>query len=100
MKAVVMKVVMPDATAENYDAVMEALEWDITEKPPGFISHVAGPGPNGWTVIDVWETQAGLERFVESRLGAALAGAFAGEPPQIEPRFFPIHNMDLVPARV
>jgi hypothetical protein len=98
--AVVMKVVIPDGTAELYDAIMEALEWETTEKPAGFISHVAGPGPNGWTVIDVWESEADFQRFVESRLGAAMAQATGGDPPQIEPTFFPIHNMDQVPARV
>ena len=98
--AVAMMIVLPEGNAEFYDAVMEQLEWDTTEKPQGFVSHIAGPGPNGWTVVDVWESEADFNRFAETRLGPAMARATDGEPPQVEPRFFPIHNMDLVPAQV
>jgi hypothetical protein len=64
------------------------------------ISHVAGPGPNGWTVIDVWESEAAFQAFVETRLGAALAEATGGQPPAIEPVVIPVHNMDIVSAAV
>ncbi len=97
---VVMMVEIPEGDADFYDAVMEALDWDNSEKPVGFISHLAGPGPNGWTVIDVWESEADFNNFAQSRLGAALAEAAGGVAPPIEPTFFPVHNHDRVTAAV
>ncbi len=97
---VVMMVESSEFDAALYDSVMEAMDWENTEKPAGFISHVAGPGPNGWLVIDVWESEADFQAFVQTRLGAAMAEAAGGQPPAIEPVFFPVHNMDRVAATV
>jgi len=92
--AVGMTVQIPGRDADFYDKVMKALNWDTAEKPAGFISHYAGPGPDGWYVFDVWESQADFERFADERLGAALGAASGGEPPAIEPTFIPIHFQD------
>ena len=89
-----MLIQLPGATAEFYDSVMEHLDWDTIERPQGFISHYAGPTGDGWLVFDVWETQADFERFVAERLGAALAAASGGTPPEIAPTFVPIHRED------
>ena len=97
---VAMIVEIPEGDAEFYDAVMEALDWDNSEKPAGFISHLAGPSPNGWTVIDVWESKADFDNFAQSRLGPALAEAAGGEAPSVEPTFIPVHNMDRATAGV
>jgi hypothetical protein len=44
--------------------------------PAGLISHLAGVDQNGKAhVIEVWESQQAQADFMESRLGAALAGA-------------------------
>ena len=88
-----MLVEMPGVTAEQYDSVMENLDWYAKDKPQGFVSHYAGPTANGWVVFDVWESQGDFERFMQERLGSALQAAF-GEAPQMQPRFIPIHNQD------
>ena len=92
--AVGMLMRIPGGTSELYDSVMENLDWDNTERPQGFISHYAGPTDDGWLVFDVWESQADFERFVAERLGAALAAASGGTPPEVAPTFVPIHRED------
>ena len=44
------------------------------------ISHVAGAGPSGWCVVDVWESQAAFDQFLADRLGPALQTAGLPEP--------------------
>jgi hypothetical protein len=89
-----MIVEIPGADADFYDTVMEALDWENAEKPSGFVSHYAGPGPNGWYVFDVWESEADWKKFAEERLGSALGAAAGGDPPAVEPTFIPLHFQD------
>lgn len=98
--AVGMLMQSAEITEELYDSVMEHLEWDEKDLPQGFVSHYAGPTSDGWLVFDVWESQEDFERFVQERLGPALAAAYGAQPPSIEPQFIPIHNQDHVRSRV
>jgi len=43
--------------------------------PAGMLSHSAGATPNGWTVVEVCESREAQEKFMQSRLGAALGQA-------------------------
>jgi hypothetical protein len=70
----------------EYEAVSKALGIDQTTGkgnwPPGILSHSAGMGPNGvWTVMEVWKSKEDQGRFMQSRLGAAVAGAGITSPP-------------------
>ena len=51
--------------------------------PDGMKSHAGGPTPNGWLVIEKWESKAAQEAFMGSRLGAAIAAAGVPAPVQI-----------------
>jgi hypothetical protein len=51
--------------------------------PDGILSHAGGPTPNGWLVIEKWESKAAQEAFMASRLGAAIAAAGVPAPVQI-----------------
>ena len=63
----------PKATQRQYDEVIDALGLkDPHNLPRGLIFHVAGPTESGWEVIEVWESRAHFDRFVEQRLGAAV----------------------------
>jgi quinol monooxygenase YgiN len=44
-------------------------------RPPGMQYHVAGPTDNGWYVVEVWESQEALDRFIQDKLGQALPKA-------------------------
>ncbi len=58
--------------------------------PEGLISHVAAIDDKGeLTIVDLWESEQALGRFVETQLGPALAEAGI---PQSQPRIHPVHN--------
>jgi hypothetical protein len=50
--------------------------------PPGMLYHAAGPIPNGWRVIEIWESQEAADRFFRDKLGAALQRANITVQPQ------------------
>ena len=76
-------------TAKEYYAVNEALGIDQDtgegDWPDGLVTHSAGLNENGHlVVIEVWDTQEHQARFMEERLGAALAeGGVTGPPSSI-----------------
>ena len=59
----------PGVTQAQYDQALEKVtggrpgkklaDWPAS----GLLSHVAGPTPNGWRVVDVWESEADLMKF-------------------------------------
>jgi hypothetical protein len=87
------------------EAVTRDTYRDVTEKmfgtypmreedsPDGLIVHTAGETEQGWYVYDVWESEEAFGRFVDTKLGPALAeiGAADGDRPQ--PQFFPIETI-------
>ena len=48
----------------------------------GMIFDAAGPIPNGWRVIELWESQEAADRFFQDTLGAALQRANITVQPQ------------------
>jgi hypothetical protein len=58
---------MPDMTAELFDAAAEK-EGMGPGLPEGCLVHIAGPGPEGWRVVSVWESQEKLQQFVANTL--------------------------------
>ncbi len=90
--AVGMLIQFPGMTTDTYDSVMENLDWGNVPDPPAFISHVAGSGPDGLVVFDVWESQQDFENFAHDRLFAAIGAATGGNPPEAHPVFVQIHR--------
>jgi hypothetical protein len=48
----------------------------------GMLYHAAGPIPNGWRVIEIWESQEAADRFFRDKLGTALQRANINVQPQ------------------
>jgi|ERR1051325_355425 len=91
----------PEMNADLYDKVLDELGWKDQPLPDGFISHHAGPHPDGgFVVFDVWESPDDFGRFAQDRLMPAMARAVGGAPPELEPKFVPIHNQDHAAAPV
>lgn len=75
------------ATLEQYDQV-SALE---IEKPDGVHVHIAGKTDGGIMVIEVWDSEEHIDRYMESFLGQALQDAGVPEPTVSQ---FEVHNLD------
>jgi hypothetical protein len=71
----------------DYERVNEAVGADANP-PEGLIVHAAGEENGLWRSVDVWESQAAFEQFMEQRLLPAAKQALgdavveAGPPPQ------------------
>jgi hypothetical protein len=87
------------------EAVTRDTYRDVTEKmfgtypmreedsPDGLIVHTAGETEQGWYVYDVWESEEAFGRFVDTKLGPALAEIGAGDGDRPQPQFFPIETI-------
>jgi hypothetical protein len=74
-------------TEKDYQAVNKELGIDVEsgagDWPKGIVSHAAGVGKNGrFVVTEVWETVEDQEKFMNDRLGAALAKSGVTGPPE------------------
>jgi hypothetical protein len=77
----------PEFTKELYDQVTEKMfghpaPMTKDESPDGLIVHSAGPGEQGYYVYDIWESREAFERFMQERLGPAIAEVMGGPPPE------------------
>lgn len=75
-------------TQAQYEQVVNEVNPD-GKVAPGVLFHVAGPSPDGWRVVEVWESQEALDLFFQEKLGAALQRANIS----IQPEVFPVQTM-------
>lgn len=78
----------PTLTAAQYDQVAKEV-LPGNKMPTGMLYHVAGPGPTGWRVIEVWNSQESADLFLKEKLGAALQRANI----TVKPHTFEVHNI-------
>lgn len=52
----------------------------LVDPPRGLILHAAGPTPEGYRIIEIWESEEAGRRFLADRLGPAAAAAAHGTP--------------------
>jgi hypothetical protein len=70
----------PSLTPERYDATQAALEASPHFPPDGLAVHVAFQGADGFTVVDIWDSQEQFEAFGQHLMpileahGVELAG--------------------------
>jgi len=74
-------------TQAQYDQVQKELHPDH-KAPAGMLFHAAGPGANGWRVVEVWESQEAADSYFKNTLGAALQKANIS----VRPEAFPVHS--------
>lgn len=65
------------------DRPLTPADWPVE----GLIAHIAGEGPGGFRVVDVWESQEALDRF-----GAILGPIFAEMGVEGEPEIYEAHT--------
>jgi len=73
------------ASIELYDA----LHAEVTRREPGggrgLLVHMGRATPQGFQVIEVWESREDCERFTDEVVGPALAELSGGQLPPMEP---------------
>lgn len=76
----VMSMHWPEVTPEQYDAARKEVNWE-GNTPEGAKFHVAWFGPDGFHVLDLWDSPQHFENFVSERLmpGVQKIG-IKGEP--------------------
>src|SRR5947209_3756900 len=86
----------PQFTKQVYDDVTEKMFGHASpmredDAPEGLIVHSAGQGGQGYYVYDIWESREAFERFMQEKLGPAIAEVMGGPPPEGgAPQYFPI----------
>src|SRR6266511_5415935 len=76
----------PDVTRERYDQVIRSMmgkdraesasDWPVE----GLLVHAAGEGPNGFRVVDVWESEEAARRFGEELAPHLQEAGITAEP--------------------
>jgi hypothetical protein len=80
---------VPGMTAVQYDNVMADLENVGVSAPAGRLYHNAAAKPDGWLVVDVWESPAHLDQFAQTLMPVLAQNGVT--PPQ--PQVYPTHNV-------
>jgi hypothetical protein len=88
--AFVVMVDTPGVNAEQYDKITE-LQGLGGGLPEGCLSHVAGPGPEGWRVVAVWESLEQAQEFMKTKVRPFQdeLGVAPAKPPVI----WPLHHL-------
>jgi len=68
--AVLMTAQIPGGTQEMVDGLRPLL--DEIRRMKGFVVHTNGPVPDGWRVVEVWESQADFEAWFEASVKPAF----------------------------
>ena len=87
---------MPPNGPEFYDSVNKELGFPGGEPIDGLIAHSAGEGPNGWRIVDFWESREHADRFFQGRLFPAIKAATGVDPmegPPPETQEWELHNV-------
>jgi hypothetical protein len=83
----------PGMTRENYEEMNRQMFGSPRPDASldGLIIHTAGEGPNGFRIVDVWESEEHFGRFMEEKI---MPAAEALNLPQgIEPQIWELHNL-------
>ena len=90
--AVLMIMELPGTTTDDYEAVNEAMGIHEGNLPDGLVHHAVGPTEDGdgILIVDVWESEAQLDRFFQDQIGPAMQQAGVESP--APPRIHPVHN--------
>ena len=67
-------IIVPIPSREDYESANEHMFGSKRAQPSldGLIVHTAGEGPNGFCVVDVWESKAAFDDFFATRVAPAM----------------------------
>jgi hypothetical protein len=76
----------PDVTPESYSQVVRSMMGKDRPQSPsdwpveGLLVHAAGEGPNGFRVVDVWESEEAARQFGEKLAPHLREAGITAEP--------------------
>ena len=80
----------PPIDAATYDAVKERVMQAAIDAGSRF--HAAGPSPSGWRIIEIWDSEEGLDRFIRDTLDPGVPEVSGGRAPRMErPEVFEVY---------
>ncbi len=69
---------MASSTSSRAEPTLAALHPSDGTLPPGQLYHVAGPSPDGWTIVAVHDSKASWENFRDSVLMPSMQRGIMG----------------------
>ena len=87
--AIVVIATTPGMTADLYDESQRPMGLHGA-LPAGCTQHIAGPSPEGWRVVAVWDSPEALQEFTAGTLRPTLTGLGVAPPPA-PPVVYPLH---------
>ena len=82
----------PETTKKQYDDLRPIVKWE-TEHPVGVISHACSfDDKGGLHVVDIWNSEAELQTFYETRLLAGFRQVGINPP---QPKIYALHNLNV-----
>ena len=93
--AVVVHVVIPGLSPDEYDAIRDEAGW-LDAPPTGGLSHVTWWEGSDCHNLDTWEDEATFAAFGQDRLRPAIAKV--GLDVEVIPEFHPAHEVFLPKA--
>lgn len=81
--AQVLKMRWEGVTPEHYEALRPIVRWE-SDPPEGLVFHVAWFRDGGITIVDVWESSAQFDDFMQQRLGPGIEQIGVEGQPQIK----------------
>jgi hypothetical protein len=80
----------PPIDRQTYDAVREKVTEAAISR--GLRHHAAGESSSGWCIIEVWDSQEGLESFIRETLNPVVQEVSQGQAPPMErPETFEVY---------
>lgn len=92
MQKVIVQFNVPGMTALQYDHVMKDLKSEGHENPKERLHHIASSLPNGWLVVDVWESEDALKQFAGTLMPILIKNGVTPPQPIILPVYSEINN--------
>jgi hypothetical protein len=84
----------PGGTKEQYEASIAAVHPSRKSLPKGQLTHAAGPSAGGWTILVVYDSKEGWERFRDGvlmpKMKQGIQGGFATPPQETA---FEVYNL-------
>jgi hypothetical protein len=97
MKRIMVHFDFQNVTSKQYDAVWADLRASGHANPEGLVFHASAEKPNGWKVIDIWESEEAFQRFGQTLMPLLAKHNIPMTQPEVLPVYW-IHEKQMQTA--